>query len=304
VTRPSGFQSPLEPSAALPLQPQPPEWVLDLFAGKADWRLHAGGVSIRTRGALAHLTTSIAEAKSLTSTQLRTRVAAAYEATGHSLAAMNCYPIRFWNFIPGIGDPMDGGLDRYMTFNAGRYQAYADWYGEPTGRSHRFATASAVGIDGPDLVIHCLAANSPGTPVENPRQISSWRYSTRYGPLPPCFSRATITSVGDGPVVLIGGTASVVGEISRHQGDPSAQLEETLENLAAVVARARQPSDSPSRSLRRLIHLRAYIARADMAEAVQDRVAERCAPSRGVEVRVATLCRPDLLVEIEGVAHI
>ena len=28
-------------------------------------------------------------------------------------------------------------------------------------------------------------------PVENPRQIPAFRYSKRYGPIPPCFARAT-----------------------------------------------------------------------------------------------------------------
>ena len=47
---------------------------------------------------------------------------------------------------------MAPGLDRYMVFNAGRYDAYARWYGTPRAFSHALATASAVGVQGADLV--------------------------------------------------------------------------------------------------------------------------------------------------------
>ena len=37
-------------------------------------------------------------------------------------------------------------------------------------------------------------------------------HSTRYGPIPPCFSRATIATIGTRRLLLIGGTASIVGD--------------------------------------------------------------------------------------------
>src|SRR6185503_5831087 len=91
--------------------------------------------------------------------------------------------------------------------------------------------ASAVGIAGPDLVIDCLASASGGAPVENPRQIAPWQYSRRYGPKPPCFARGTVTRLNDRRMLLIGGTASIVGEESRHPGDLTAQVGELLINL-------------------------------------------------------------------------
>ena len=126
---------------------------------------------------------------------------------------------------------MVDGLDRYMVFNAGRHDAYSDQCGA-------LGTASAVGIKGSDLSIHCLALEEPGTPVENPRQTPAWQYSARYGPLPPCFSRATIVDLAGRRTLLIGGTASVVGEDSRHAGEFDAQVEETLLNLEALIRTA------------------------------------------------------------------
>ena len=137
---------------------------------------------------------------------------------------------------------MVDGLDRYMVFNAGRHDAYSDQRGA-------LGTASAVGIKGSDLSIHCLALEEPGTPVENPRQTPAWQYSARYGPLPPCFSRATIVDLAGRRTLLIGGTASVVGEDSRHAGQFDAQVEETLLNLEALIRTADgNPPDGGARA--------------------------------------------------------
>ena len=91
------------------------------------------------------------------------------EPSSTSLERIGRHPARFWNFIPDIGAPMVDGLDRYMVFNAGRHDAYSDQCGA-------LGTASAVGIKGSDLSIHCLALEEPGTPVENPRQTPAWQY--------------------------------------------------------------------------------------------------------------------------------
>ena len=75
-------------------------------------------------------------------------------------------------------------------------------------------------------------------PVENPRQVSAYHYSRRFGAIPPCFARATLLTCGGEPLLIVGGTASVVGEESRHIGDLHGQTQETFRNLASVVAAA------------------------------------------------------------------
>ena len=110
-------------------------------------------------------------------------------AAGHGAG----HPIRGWNFIPHIGGRSDDGLERYMAFNAGRFAAYRAWFG--AGDSPRVPTASAVGHRGEDLYVYVLASETPSRAVENPRQISSYRYSARFGPSPPSFARATIAAL-------------------------------------------------------------------------------------------------------------
>ncbi|MEO1236727.1 MAG: pteridine-dependent deoxygenase like protein [Planctomycetota bacterium] len=212
------------------------------------------------------------------------------------------HPVRFWNFIPGIGHPADdAALDRYMVFNAGRFAAFAEWFDDPD-QNHfapRIATATGVGHAGPDLVVHALADRFPGVPVENPRQCAAYRYSPAYGPLPPCFARATrIASDGDGPpCVLVGGTSSIVGEASVHVGDVGAQTRETLDNIDALLDAA------DARGLDALHHLRVYHVYPADRDAILRDVAARLPHLAGrIEMVHAPLCRPDLAVEIEGIA--
>ena len=155
------------------------------------------------------------------------------------------HPVRLWNHIPGIHDPMGDGQDRYMAFNAGRFEALAEWFGGPASFDTRSVSASGVGHDGADLVLHCLASDEPGRAVDNPRQVPPHRYSRRFGPLPPCFARATtIHPPGGAPLVLVGGTASIVGEESVHLGDLERQTDETLTNLYEPKV-APKPSAGP-----------------------------------------------------------
>ena len=44
-------------------------------------------------------------------------------------------------YIPGIHDPMWDGLDRYMVFNAGRYEALSEWFGGRETFATRVASA-------------------------------------------------------------------------------------------------------------------------------------------------------------------
>ena len=65
-------------------------------------------------------------------------------------------PYRIWNFVPQIqAVALDG--DRYMAFNAGRFAAFADWFGDLDEFPRAMPTASAVGIRGSTLWIHVLA---------------------------------------------------------------------------------------------------------------------------------------------------
>jgi len=137
---------------------------------------------------------------------------------------------RIWNYLDDINTGA-GDDERYRVFCSGRSA------GLTALGLERFPAATAIGRrDGSHrLQVYWLAARSAGLALENPRQVSAYRYPRRYGPVAPGFSRAMLAP---GIGLLISGTASVVGHASHHPGDLVAQLEETVNNLQTVLDRA------------------------------------------------------------------
>lgn len=206
---------------------------------------------------------------------------------------------RVWNFVPRINEEQ-GGLERYRQFNIGRQRAFleagqAAFEGAPA--------ACALGSRGGPLSIRFLAGKRAALALENPRQVPAWRYSTQFGPRSPSFSRAVLAEAGGGRVeLLISGTASIVGEASRHPGDVRAQLAETLANLQAVIEAARQRCTArfALEQLDCTVYLR-YPA--DLEPVRAGLVAALGADSHAAAAAVyvqADICRSELLLEIEA----
>ncbi len=210
-------------------------------------------------------------------------------------------PLRCWNYIPGIHRRDERGLDRYMVFNAGRHRALSRWMGTSDFEG-KLVTASAVGTHTRDFVLHVLSGPAAGRPLENPRQVPAYRYSRWYGPRPPCFARALVLPP-QAPLqgaLLIGGTASVVGEATRHEGQVEAQLTETLRNLASLLAAWREVEEPDPGLLALVRQARVYVpAGADRHYLIQQ-ILRHLTGLDCLEVMTADLCRANLLVEIEG----
>jgi chorismate lyase/3-hydroxybenzoate synthase len=270
----------------------PPPWVSELAPG--DFTL----VSARVAGAV-----------DLPPAEFERRTLEAYVAIAEQLAASpHRHPVRFWNHVPFITDPADAGRDNYMVFNAGRFHAFSEWLGSPARFARDVATASATGHWGRDLVVHCLASGAAGVAVNNPRQVAPYHYSQRFGPLPPCFARATRLAGAGHNFLLVGGTASVRGEDSVHVDDLVAQLSETKVNLASLVAAAVGTKITPSVKLARLLaafrDLRVYFPDRRHEREIESFVRASFPDLRQLEMLHADLCRAELLVEIEGVADL
>ena len=318
-----------------PLIARPPAWVTALVASApvaVTAAAHAAlsALQVGSADGVTHAAVSILDAASLPAAALEQAVCCAYQALATALTQAHCQPVRFWNFIPGIHGAMDVETsspshsdsdsasdsadaaadahprDRYMVFNAGRFAAFASTYGSPAAFSKSLPTASAVGVREGPLVIHALGLEEPGRPLENPRQVPAYSYSRRYGPLPPCFARATLVQAPreERPWLLVGGTASILGEDSIHVRDPRRQAVETFENLARLVESARAAAKSPDRGdpLAAFRELRVYIVRDQDADLLREMVQERFPADTRVEYAQADLCRQELLVEIEGLA--
>ena len=295
-----------------PIRPTPtvPDWV-EPWVGPpvATDRWDRDDQGIRTTGQViygkrfTHVKVRVHAAHHLPDLELQHATTEAYRRTRRALDDGEAtQPVRFWNFIPGIGDEAGDGLDRYMVFNAGRFAAFSDWFcaTDRNVLAPHIATATGVGHAGNDLIVHCLSDRMPGKPVENPRQCAAYRYSEAYGPLPPCFARATVVAAdGDTPHrrVIIGGTSSIVGEASVHIGDVPAQTRETLDNIDALLRAA------GAGGLDALHAVRVYHVQEQDGPAVLAEVLRRLPEHAGkIELVHAPLCRRDLGVEIEGLA--
>jgi enamine deaminase RidA (YjgF/YER057c/UK114 family) len=148
------------------------------------------------------------------------------------LAAEGMHLCRIWNFIPDINGRTESGLERYQAFSKARSLAFEERFGPDFRR--RLPAASAVGAGGDKVVVWFVAASREATHIENPRQVPAYDYPPEYGPRPPSFSRATLVSADGATDIFVSGTSAVVGSGTVAPNDTRAQLECTLENLAAV----------------------------------------------------------------------
>ncbi|MDB5333848.1 MAG: hypothetical protein JWP03_4999 [Phycisphaerales bacterium] len=295
----------------------PPPWVNDLLDGAALRRADGpAGLTVHVADARDFRLVSISLPKGAQCgpAEFERRTADVYHALARALQSGPApHPVRIWNHLPQIHAPAGEGLDRYMTFNAGRFKAYRDWFGGTSAFECLVPSASAVGHDGEDLVVHALGSRSPGLAIANPRQVAPYHYSRRFGPRPPCFARATaLPGEGDRPgLIFVGGTASIRGEDSIHPQCLRRQTEETFDNLAHLILAADVgpdgtddfSQDQRAACFARFSELRVYHVREDDRAAIASMVEEAFGPATNVEYVRADLCRAELLVEIEGVAQ-
>jgi len=214
----------------------------------------------------------------------------AYACIGTFLAASEApHVLRLWNYLDAI-NLGDGDDERYRRFCDGRARGMEAHV--PT----RYPAATAIGRhDGVrTLQIYGLAARHAGTPVENPRQVSAWRYPRQYGPTAPTFARGMRSGIDQ---LLISGTAAVVGHASRHAGDLDAQLDETLANLDSLL----QQAGSSAGALGAHSLLKAYVRREADAAHVADVLHARLPGLGGLLLLGGDICRGELLVEVDGV---
>jgi len=281
--------------------PEPPPWAREVAGYEADELGNAADLQISEHNGMRLISVALRGCREFASEDLRREVREGYHRIFRELQGF--HPMRFWNFIPDIARVEAAELDRYMVFNAARHNAFLDLYGTEEALGRNLRTATAIGHDEPDLFIHCLAGEFPCEAVENPRQIPAWRYSNAYGPKPPSFSRASIARLGrdEEPQLLIGGTASIRGEASRHLEDLAKQIQETIRNLSELIANAAGDSANP---LTRLTSLRVYRSTTIGERRMESSLRPFLPPDLPIEHRLATLCRTELLVEVEGTARL
>ena len=204
--------------------------------------------------------------------------------------------LRVWNYLPDINRDTDG-IERYRQFNHARQHALS-----ACGRAVRgkVPAASALGAaSGSPLVVYFLAGRQAPAFIENPRQMSAYRYPREYGSHAPVFSRATLLRQKGSLTLFISGTASIVGHRSIHVGDTAAQTRETLANIAALLEQANRVERAARFSLGSLA-CKVYVRRPSDVPVIRAELAAALEPTSKVIYLQADICRQDLLVEIEA----
>jgi len=237
--------------------------------------------------------------------RLREAASAAYAALLDRISEESLSLLRIWNRIPHIGRRAGGGLDMYMVFGEGRFEAFAEHYGTGFDPAAHLPASTGVGAAGDRLTVDFAAAEGPVRQVRNSRQVDAWDYSARYGPRPPCFARGTIREGNGETLFLLAGTASILGEATVHEGDLAGQIDQTIDNLRWLVGRENLAAQGIDRGfeLPEIDDLVVYHPRAGDRKAIEARLASLFpAATRRLFVRTG-LCRPDMLVEIEGLVR-
>ncbi len=193
--------------------------------------------------------------------------------------------IRAWQYFPDIHG-MEEGLERYRQFNRGRHLVLEGHLARGGVRP----AATCIGTRAGYLTVYMLTRRAPGVVIENPRQISAYRYPETYGPRPPDFVRAMKVASEGGEWLWISGTAAIVGHESRAPGDMEAQMQETFANLDTVVASAGLGED------RRVAAIKIYVRGGAPSPALP-----RPWASAPVLILTGDICRSELLIEIEAV---
>lgn len=207
----------------------------------------------------------------------------------HVASSSTPHVLRLWNYLDainlGVGDD-----ERYRHFCSGRARGVGDHF-----RSG-YPAATAIGRrDGRRVLqLYGLACAVPGRLVENPRQVSAWRYPRQYGPAAPVFARAMRDPSGP---LLISGTAAVVGHASQHPGDIDAQVEETIKNLVSLLHSDRGAAARFGAGTQ----LKVYVRDAANVERIEAALRARFPDLGGLLLLGGDICRHDLLVEIDGV---
>ena len=212
-------------------------------------------------------------------------VTAAYQFAYDSSSQLGYkHLLRTWNYINDI-NAFEQGIERYQTFCVARYQVMEqlDQLAAPN------PAATAIGSkDGTNLFVF-LFSKTPGTVIENKRQVSAWQYPKIYSPKQPRFSRAKKV----GGLLMCSGTASVVGHETIHLDDLSSQFDECMTNVNALIKDSELPISLQSGLFR------FYLRDPDLLDQVVDKINEY-----GINqymVLEGDVCRENLLIECEAV---
>lgn len=210
---------------------------------------------------------------------------------------------RQWNYIEDITITNDG-MQNYQEFNDARsiFYSKANW-------SNGYPAATGIGTGRGGVMIELYAikgTSATNKPIDNPLQIAAHSYSQNVlegkavkelqERSTPKFERARIL----GDTIYISGTAAIKGEESITACDTVSQAAHTMHIMDNLISQENIPVPNSGATYDLL---RIYVKHEEAIPAVKEYMDEHY-PNIPKHYLVSDICRPELLIEIEGVAHI
>lgn len=224
--------------------------------------------------------------------------------------------IRQWNYIEQItANETNNGSEsqHYQIFNDVR----SKYYNQGTFE-HGFPAATGIGMDFGGICIDFIAArfndHSEVIGLKNPVQIDAYTYSKQvlaennvmsdFCRTTPKFERAKVVVTPEGQWIFVSGTAAITGENSIDDDTVEHQTELTIDNILRLISWENLHNHGVKKGNEvKVDYLRAYVKFPKDIPTVID-ICKKRFPEIPIACVVADVCRPELLVEIEGLAVI
>jgi enamine deaminase RidA (YjgF/YER057c/UK114 family) len=224
--------------------------------------------------------------------------------------------LRQWNYIEqitGIETRANSTSQHYQIFNDVRSKFY-----NQCEFVNGFPAATGIGTDCGGITIDIIAAefnhDCSVIPIKSPVQLDAYSYSKEvlaenntmsdFCRTSPKFERAKIFVTPDYEWVFISGTAAIKGQVSIPVISAEIQTDMTIQNILSLISDENLRKHGIAKGKRAEInHLRVYVKHPTDMKAVKD-ICMKYFPDIPSVFIVADICRPELLVEIEGLAII
>lgn len=221
--------------------------------------------------------------------------------TGEGFQINDIY--RQWNYIEDITVKNEESQN-YQEFNDARsiFYSKANWPG-----GYPAATGIGTGRGGIMIELNAIKGTTAiNKAIDNPMQVAAHNYSQNVleGKVmkeldertTPKFERARIL----GNTIYISGTAAIKGEQSVTSRDTVAQAETTMQVMNNLISKENIPVENNGATYDLL---RIYVKHEEAIPAVKEYMNANY-PTVPKHYLVSDICRPELLIEIEGIAHI
>jgi len=216
---------------------------------------------------------------------------------------------RQWNYIEQI-TAVKEGKQNYQEFNNARsvYYDKVDW-------TNGYPAATGIGTLFGGIMVDLNAEKGDNwqiTAIDNPLQIPAHVYSEKVlissrnaeakKKTTPKFERAKAVETTEGKLIYISGTAAIRGENSLKNMEIQEHTRTTLENIEYLIsAKNRANYGVYPTAEAALLHFRIYLKYMEHYTVVRQ-IIEAHYPDLPVGYVLADVCRPELLIEIEGLA--